>query len=111
MNGVQIRVGDLLYAIGKRWKMILAFVLVGNVHGRTVGISAQSRLHHLHRLLIAIGSTISQQVGNHVFKVSTLEEVGQHFGVTRERIRQIEAKALRKLRHPSRSKRLKDFLE
>lgn len=41
----------------------------------------------------------------------TLEEVGKEFTVTRERIRQIEAKALRKLRHPSRSKRLKDFLE
>ncbi len=41
----------------------------------------------------------------------TLEEVGREFSVTRERIRQIEAKALRKLRHPSRSKKLKDYLE
>jgi RNA polymerase primary sigma factor len=44
-------------------------------------------------------------------RARTLEEVGQVFGVTRERIRQIEAKALRKLRHPSRSKKLKDYLE
>ncbi|NCA96518.1 MAG: sigma-70 family RNA polymerase sigma factor, partial [Methanomicrobia archaeon] len=41
----------------------------------------------------------------------TLEEVGKEFGVTRERIRQIEAKAIRKLRHPSRSKRLGDYHE
>ena len=41
----------------------------------------------------------------------TLEEVGREFNVTRERIRQIEAKALRKLRHPSRSKKLRDYLE
>ena len=40
----------------------------------------------------------------------TLEEVGHEFNVTRERIRQIEAKALRKLKHPSRSKKLKDFM-
>jgi len=41
----------------------------------------------------------------------TLEEVGKQFDVTRERIRQIEAKALRRLRHPKRSRRLKDYLE
>ena len=42
---------------------------------------------------------------------NTLEEVGRYFGVTRERIRQIEAKALRKLRHPTRSRQLRDYLE
>jgi RNA polymerase primary sigma factor len=50
-----------------------------------------------------------KQVGSPV--ESMLEEVGQDFAVTRERIRQIEAKALRKLRHPSRSKKLRSFLE
>jgi len=44
-------------------------------------------------------------------RTRTLEEVGKEFNVTRERIRQIEAKALRKLRHPSRSRKLKDFLD
>ena len=44
-------------------------------------------------------------------RARTLEEVGKEFKVTRERIRQIEAKALRKLRHPSRSRKLKDFLQ
>ena len=44
-------------------------------------------------------------------RAHTLEELGKEFNVTRERIRQIEAKALRKLRHPSRAKRLRDYLE
>ena len=44
-------------------------------------------------------------------RARTLEEVGKEFNVTRERIRQIEAKALRKLRHPSHSRKLKDYLE
>jgi RNA polymerase primary sigma factor len=44
-------------------------------------------------------------------KAKTLEEVGKEFKVTRERIRQIEAKAIRKLKHPTRARKLKDFLE
>jgi RNA polymerase primary sigma factor len=54
---------------------------------------------------------IELRFGLHGGRERTLEEVGQEFGVTRERIRQIEAKALRKLRHPSRSRKLKDFVE
>jgi RNA polymerase primary sigma factor len=52
---------------------------------------------------------IALRFGLHDGRQRTLEEVGQEFGVTRERIRQIESKALRKLRHPSRSKRLRDY--
>jgi RNA polymerase primary sigma factor len=44
-------------------------------------------------------------------KSKTLEDVGKEFNVTRERIRQIEAKAIRKLRHPTRARKLKDFVE
>ena len=54
---------------------------------------------------------LSLRFGLEAGRQRTLEEVGQEFNVTRERIRQIEAKALRKLRHPSRSKKLKDYLE
>ena len=52
---------------------------------------------------------LRMRFGMHDGRTHTLEEVGQHFGVTRERIRQIENKAIRKLRHPSRAKKIKDF--
>ena len=55
-------------------------------------------------------NTMVESFGIEDGRTRTLEEVGKQFHVTRERIRQIEAKALRKLRHPSRSKKLKDFL-
>ena len=56
-------------------------------------------------------AVLRMRYGMHDGRNHTLEEVGKIFNVTRERIRQIEAKALRKLRHPSRSKKLKDFLD
>ena len=54
---------------------------------------------------------LTLRFGREAGRARTLEEVGKEFNVTRERIRQIEAKALRKLRHPSRSRKLKDYLE
>ena len=55
-------------------------------------------------------STDIDNINGYYGKERTLEEVGKQFGVTRERIRQIETKAIRKLRHPSRAKHLRDFL-
>jgi len=65
----------------------------------------------LHTISDREGRVLQLRFGLEDGRSRTLEEVGREFGVTRERIRQIEAKALRKLRHPSRSRRLKDFLE
>ena len=65
----------------------------------------------LHTLTSREEQVLTLRFGLEDGKQRTLEEVGKVFNITRERIRQIEAKALRKLRHPSRSKRLKDYLE
>ena len=73
----------------------------------------------LHEQLMEVLSTLTEReqkvlrlrFGLDDGRPRTLEEVGRQFNVTRERIRQIEAKALRKLRHPSRSKILKDYLD
>ena len=71
----------------------------------TVKVSTNTALYNQKR------SWIDFNAGVGADGTRTLEEVGKEFNVTRERIRQIEAKALRKLRHPSRSKKLKDFLD
>ena len=61
-------------------------------------------------IILAEGGTgMTHQIS--VGRARTLEELGKEFNVTRERVRQIEAKALRKLRHPSRAKRLRDYLD
>jgi RNA polymerase primary sigma factor len=65
----------------------------------------------LHTLTLRERRVLQLRFGLEDGRSRTLEEVGREFGVTRERIRQIEAKALRKLRHPTRSKKLRDFLE
>ena len=64
-------------------------------------LSLRSALASIWRMRFGIGMNTDH----------TLEEVGQQFSVTRERIRQIEAKALRKLKHPSRSRKLRSFLD
>ncbi len=68
-------------------------------------------LEVLHTLTPREESVLKLRFGLEDGRPRTLEEVGKEFNITRERIRQIEAKALRKLRHPSRSKKLKDYLE
>ena len=62
-------------------------------------------------LAAGINAGERMEIGLDDGRARTLEEVGKEFNVTRERIRQIEAKALRKLRHPSRSRKLKDYLD
>ncbi|MEA3465070.1 MAG: RNA polymerase sigma factor RpoD [Thermodesulfobacteriota bacterium] len=81
----------------------LEAVINGNLSDQTADVlsSLSEREEKVLRMRFGIG-----EISDH-----TLEEVGQDFSVTRERIRQIEAKALRKLRHPSRTKRLKSFVE
>ena len=65
----------------------------------------------LHKLTPKEETLLRLRFGLDDGRVRTLEEVGQHFDITRERIRQIEFKALRKMKHPSRCKKLKDFLD
>ena len=81
------------------------------VEGATVIILKEQLEDALNTLTEREKDVLKLRFGLEDNKSKTLEEVGKIFGVTRERIRQIEAKALRKLRHPARSKKLRDFLD
>lgn len=90
------------------------------VQDDTAGVPAdEAGRQMLHRELVSVLASLtpreqrvlSLRFGLEDGRPRTLEELGQEFNVTRERVRQIEAKALRKLRHPSRAKRLRDYLE
>ena len=90
------------------------------IRDESVGIPAdETGRQLLHRELVAVLKSLTPReervltlrFGLEDGRAHTLEELGREFNVTRERIRQIEAKALRKLRHPSRAKRLRDYLE
>ena len=75
------------------------------------GLLKEQLLHVLSTLSDRERRVLEERFGLNDGKPKTLEEVGRMFSVTRERIRQIEAKALRKLRHPSRGNKLKDYLD
>ena len=77
-----------------------------------LSVNLQELLDNLFLVLTDKEATvIKRRFALHGSQKQTLEKIGKHFKVTRERIRQIEAKALRKLRHPSRSEQLRSFLD
>jgi RNA polymerase primary sigma factor len=94
---------------------LLDFIASQNVSSPADAASGELLKQHIDGVLSTLTlkekRVIELRFGLHRERERTLEEVGQEFEVTRERIRQIEAKALRKLRHPSRSRKLKDFVE
>ena len=90
----------------------------GGMHGIEAAVAAgivanrpDKRLEVLSTLTPREAKVLELRFGLRDGRQRTLEDVGKEFNVTRERIRQIESKALRKLRHPSRSRKLKDFLD
>ena len=91
------------------------FFEVTSVECRMVYATTESLRETTHAVLAGLtpreAKVLRMRFGIDMTTDHTLEEVGKQFDVTRERIRQIEAKALRKLRHPSRSEQLRSFLE
>ena len=112
LEGAQAALTVIRDYIGRRGLTLLAsYVYTDEIQYELAQLLRRELLHVLKSLTPREERVITLRFGLEDGRARTLEELGKEFNVTRERVRQIEAKALRKLRHPSRAKLLRDYLD